>query len=56
MKRGETTHTIALTDQTFEWFENAKRIESMDNEESYTNDEFISIILTEYPKPKKKKN
>ena len=50
------THTLAVTTETFEYFNNAKRLESADNEESYTNDEFIMILKTEYPKPKKKKN
>jgi len=50
------THTLAVTTETFEYFNNAKRLESADNEESYTNDEFIMILMTEYPKPKKKKN
>ena len=50
------THTLAVTTKTFDWFENAKRFEQLDQEQTFTNDEFIMFMLDEYPKPKKKKN
>ena len=50
------THTLAVTTKTFEWFENAKRYEQLDQELTFTNDEFIMFMLDEYPKPNKKKN